>query len=506
MSNNVSSLLYQTNLAQLIVPYSESGNTALVINNTSWTYIELIKKVKQTAFFIKKNKINRLGILASRSLEAYVGAIAAHWIGISYVPLNPALPVARLKEIIKNSELDALIIDEMRSPLAHNLKLSAPIITLNLVLTEQEINAPIHPIIHDLAYLIFTSGSTGKPKGVPVSFSNLKSFIQSIKHRYKLTQNDRVSQFSDLSFDVSIFDMVLAFGSGATLYVVPEEIRLAPGNFIQEKQLSVWLGVPSTINIMQKLNLLQKEKFLSLKYSLFTGEALTVSQAKAWKNSAPNTRIENLYGPTEGTIDCLGYIFVDCETDYDFVPIGKPFQHVYAALVDESLNFLSVEKKGELVISGKQIVIGYWHDPEQSKQKFITLDHPKYGERIWYLTGDICYHDSNENFHYLYRSDNQCKVLGHRIELEEIEYHIRDITHYNEVAAIYLPTEKKIIAMITKHIHNLSTIQRKIKQRLPAYMQPTQIIFIENFPYNINGKLDRRLLTDQLIEKLSTGT
>ena len=506
MSDGVYPENSQISIAHLLAPHINNHNTALVIQNTSWTYAELLQHVQRTVLTLKDNSIKRLGILASRSLEAYVGVISAHWLGIAYVPLNPTLPIDRLRDIQQQSGLDALLIDDARLMLAHQL--ASPVTTITLC-PESRVSEHYFPLVQpdmkNLAYLMFTSGSTGKPKGVPVSFDNLHSFIQVIMRRYQLTSRDRVSQFSDLSFDVSIFDMVLAFGSGATLYVVPEATRLAPGRFIQEKQLSVWLSVPSTISIMQKLNMLQPGIYPSLKYSLFTGEALTTSQAKAWKAAASNSQIENLYGPTEATIDCLGYVFNNQVGYRNFVPIGQPFPEVYAALINEEQKFLSAGEEGELVIAGQQIVSGYWNDPEQSREKFVELTHTKWGKKMWYLTGDFCVQDLNNNFNFVGRRDNQCKILGQRIELEEIEYHLREITRLTEVAAVLLTAESKIIGVVTRHIHDLPSIQAQLKLRLPSYMLPEKIIVMNSFPYNSNLKLDRRLLAERVAKELSSG-
>jgi D-alanine--poly(phosphoribitol) ligase subunit 1 len=499
---------WASSLAQLFFSRATqySNQPALVIGSKIYTYAELSNTVRQLAAYLKTNHISRLGILASRSLMSYAGVLAAHWLGIAYIPLNPALPILRLKKIIAHAQLKALVIDQA--------SLHADELQTFHIIQQEEIQTfsplqsdPVKPADEDLAYIIFTSGTTGVPKGVPILFGNLRQFIDVITKRYPLNVSDRVSQYSVLSFDVSIFDMCLAFGFGAALYVVPEEMLLAPANFIRENDLTVWLSVPAVISFMHKLKILKPNFFPSLKLSLFTGEAFTYALAKEWQQAAPLSQLENLYGPTEGTIDCLAQIVsnTDAKADiYETIPIGKPFPEVYAALINSEQQFLSRGEKGELVLAGGQIAAGYWQEPEISQKKFVELNHPEWGRKKWYLTGDYCFQDDDGCFHYLYRLDNQRKILGYRIELDEIEHYIRELSKSSEVVALIIPTEHyphaQIIAVVNVEEVDARLLKSELKKHLPLYMIPEHIIYMDSMIYNVNGKLDRQSLTRALIK------
>jgi D-alanine--poly(phosphoribitol) ligase subunit 1 len=515
MVSNTSKILdsreHITSLAQLLFQHGSENPAldALVLDDTTYTYAEIIHRARILASYLKDNNIERLGIMASRKLDAYIGILAAHWVGAAYIPLHHALPAFRLKKIIEKSQLQALISDPTAETLSESKNLL--FITIDEIKTSSPLlTDPVNPAPDALAYIIFTSGSSGAPKGVPITFGNLSSFITAIKTRYSITSHDRVAQFSNLSFDVSIFDMCMAWGNGAALYVVPHNKLLMPADFIRDNQLTVWISVPSVISIMDKLNSLKPNYFLSLKYSLFTGEALIFQHAAQWRIAAAHSEIENLYGPTEATIDCLAQKITNetKKNSYnDIVPIGKALSGVYAALVDDENTFLLPDAKGELVLAGQQLASGYLQEPELTQEKFVTLTHPEWGTKIWYRTGDYCYQDAAGIFHYLYRLDNQCKIQGHRIELNEIEYYLRKIAPSSEVAVFIIPSERyphsQIIAVVNDSSLKSQDIKIQLKKYLPDYMLPEQIIYMENFIYNENGKLNRQLVIEKIIEKIA---
>jgi D-alanine--poly(phosphoribitol) ligase subunit 1 len=500
------------------------SHPALVVNNITLTHEEIVNKAKPLACLLQKNKVQRVGILASRSLEAYLGIISAHWMGAAYVPLNPKLPILRLKKIIEQAKLDAIILDQASLSIATNpelgcdsgLVLIAPecpsfsahglhIAGQDALQTDAQNVKPVTPDPTAIAYILFTSGSTGEPKGIPITFNNLGHLIDVIQNRYQLNFNERVAQYSTLSFDASVLDMCLAWSAGAPLYVVPEDHLLGPAKFIQENLLSVWFSVPSVISIMMKLAMLKPNCFPSLKFSFFSGEALTVSQAEAWQQAAPNSLIENLYGLTETTVESLAQPFneaIKLSCHRDIVPIGKAFPGTYAAIINSEHLFLPTGEKGELVLAGPQVASGYWQDPERTRSKFIELNHPEWGMQTWYLTGDYCYQDTSNIFYFIGRLDNQHKIMGNRIELEEIEFCLREITNCNEVGVAIIEKQGeisgKIFAVIGKQVTDATLIMNHLKNKLPAYMIPEKIIHAEKLPFNANGKLDRKQLVTWL--------
>lgn len=484
-------------LAQLVYKQAiaQPDKAALVIDNRVITYHSLVDHARALADKLRADKHQRIGIFSSRTLSAYVGILAAQWNGITFITLNPAFPLKRLQKIVKSAGLDGIIADEADLALAKTLGEA-----ISLSQLSSHSTSPFKSVAkNDLAYILFTSGSTGEPKGVPVTYGNFTAFYHAVRHRYTLTPDDRVSQFSHLTFDVAFFDMILAWGAGAALYVVPDEFRIAPGPFIRDNGLTVWLSVPAVISTMKKMKMLGNNVFPSLKYSLFTGDVLYNDQVSLWQSSAPQSQIENLYGPTEATVDCLGYIVdrsVPIEHAHGKVPIGKPFLDVKAALIHENNTFVSTDEPGELVLSGDQVVESYWQLPILSQEKFITLSHPEYGSRRWYRTGDLCSQDTLGNFHYQRRIDAQCKFLGYRIELQEIEFYLRQLTN-TEVVALIIDHDSEnpqLVAVIQQNALDVDTLRQQLAQFLPVYMIPSRFIAMEDLPYSHHDKVDRNKL------------
>jgi non-ribosomal peptide synthetase component F len=196
-------------------------------------------------------------------------------------------------------------------------------------LESQLVNWQEIPAAEDsIAYLLFTSGSTGVPKGVKVSHANVVHFVRSAVSRYGITETDRFSQNFDLTFDVSAFDMFVAWERGACVCCPSQKTLLNPASFIRSAGLTIWFSVPSLASMMTRLGALKPEVFPSLRWSLFCGEPLPQEIAMGWAAAAPNSTVENLYGPTEATIACSAYRW-DPERsplacDRGIVPIGHP--------------------------------------------------------------------------------------------------------------------------------------------------------------------------------------
>ena len=483
---------------------------ALILKRETLTYRELGDRALGIAAVLRRQsaRVERVGILASRCAEAYAGILAANVVGAAYVPFNPKLPLARLKDMVENADVQALIVQSsMMDSVRNVIAKGASCLVINPDSTESaEPILDLAPLAKDdLAYIIYTSGTTGQPKGVMVSVGNVRQFIDVMQERYELTEGDRVSQFFEITFDPSVFDLYMAWEVGASVYVVPEEQVMAPADFIREHELTVWFAVPSAVAILRQLKRLAPNSLPSLRLSLFAGEPLPVASARAWMAAAPNSRLENLYGPTETTVDCLLEPVAEpirATPERDIVAIGLPYPGTLAAIVDAERTFLPPGQHGELAIAGEQVALGYWRNSELTAKQFVRLEHSQYGTQRWYLTGDLAYQDSAGHYHHLGRIDNQIKLMGHRIELEEIETHLRRVCGRDTVAVVAWPMEGGVVKGLIGCVSDCSlaptAIRKMLAASLPAYMVPTQIIAIERIPLTANGKTDRKAIVDWL--------
>ncbi|MFN2426774.1 MAG: AMP-binding protein, partial [Candidatus Binatia bacterium] len=362
---------------------------------------------------------------------------------------------------------------------------------------------PDHP-----AYIIFTSGTTGVPKGVVVTAGNLAHFLSAMRDLYAMHPGDRAGQFCEPSFDLSVFEIFAAFDAGASLHVVPESRVMAPAGFIRQQELTVWTSVPSVISIATRMKLLAPGIFPTLRISYFIGEALPVEAAKAWQAAAPSSVVDNHYGPTEATVACTVQRLTDpvvATPGRGTMAIGKPYAGLEAEIVDEQGRFVAAGETGELALHGPQVADGYLDDPEQTSRRFPLLDHPRLGRTRWYLTGDLAYRDGNDVLHCLGRIDNQVKVLGHRIELEDLEAHLRVASGTDAVATVAWPivggSATGIAAFVCAPATSLSEIRSRLAGLVPAYMVPRQFRVLDALPLSTNGKVDRNALRALLEQK-----
>lgn len=502
-------------------------NLALHVSGASYSYGELANLARRVSGWLAQKTgsgSGKVGILASRSVEAYAGVLGTLWSGAAYVPINPHTPADRLIRILQMTNLDALIADQAGLNLLsdHVLEYAPSRILFGAdakpsdsavefqgisleSFTELPREGPHQPatVPEDaLAYIIFTSGTTGTPKGVMIETGSVAQFRAVVQNRCGFHFTDRVSQVAELTFDNSVLDMFVTWAAGAGLYVVPEAQLMAPAKFIRDHQLTIWFSVPSTACFMERMKMLKPGSFPSLRCSIFAGEALPIASAQAWQAAAPNSLVENFYGPTEVTVDCIAQRLEDppnVTRNRGSLAIGKPFAGIQAAIVDANLAFLPQGEEGELVVSGRQVARGYFQDPELTATRFPVLE----GHR-WYRTGDLAYQDSSGAFHHLGRTDNQVKILGNRVELEEVEAHLREIAGTDLVAAVAWPrTGDRATGIVAFHCApgvTRDAVREGMKKRVPPYMVPARIHALDAMPMSSSGKIDRKALARMLEE------
>ena len=448
----------------------------------------------------------RVAILADRTPAAFAGVLGTLVAGAAYVPLNLAFPAARNRAILERSGATAVIADEAGvAALPEILSgLSSP---PSIVAGGDVAPAPLDPTgravttaPETLAYLMFTSGSTGVPKGVAVSHGNVRAFVDRMMRRYELTPGDCMSQMFDLTFDLSVFDQFMTWEAGALLVCPSRADLVNPAGFIQANELTTWFSVPSAAMFMRRLGGLAPDAFPSLRWSLFCGEPLPTEVARAWAAAAPNSTVENLYGPTELTVACAVHRW-DPEGSprrsiHGVVPIGEPFAGLGAIVVDASLNEVAPGEQGELLVAGDQVTLGYWNDAERTDAAFVTP--PGRTERF-YRTGDLVTRaGAGSPLCYLGRLDHQIKILGHRVELLEVEAALRSASGRDSVAAVGWPRTESgaagVVAFVAGGGEDLARMRAKLASRLPPYMVPRRIHTLPELPLNANGKVDRGAL------------
>jgi amino acid adenylation domain-containing protein len=500
------------------------------------TYEQLAYRAKRLAATLQTSAVPGAvplaAVFAYRSKTAYAAVLGVLMAGNGYVPLNRTFPIDRTRLMLERSMCRSVIVDAGSESQLEGL-LSGIAIPLVIIcpdradVTELAVKFPPHRIIganeladaeqwcpldvgvDSIAYLLFTSGSTGQPKGVMVSHANVLHYLDCVTKRYGFTSSDRVSQTFDLTFDLSAHDMFVAWETGACLCCPTQKQSIKPGAFITDARLTVWFSVPSTAVFMRRFGVLKPGMYPGLRLSLFCGEALSVEIVRHWALAAPNSAIENIYGPTELTIACTAYRWDNTkspdECEQGIVPIGEPFDGMRALIVNEQLREVEDGRDGELLMTGPQLSLGYWQDGEKTRQAFVPVAG-KTG--TYYRTGDRVRRPAvNEPLVYLGRLDNQIKVLGHRVELGEVEAAVRQVSGLEGVVALGWPRTESgadgIELFLETDSFDTMALMSQLKGKLPVYMLPRNVLVLHRFPLNANGKYDRKAL--QLILENTLG-
>jgi amino acid adenylation domain-containing protein len=404
-----------------------------------------------------------VGLVASRSVTTYAGYLAALALSATVIPLNPAFPEARNKAMCLAAGVSTVIGDADGDDLPEPWR------------------GPYLGTQDDVAYTLFTSGSTGTPKGVPIRHRNVGPYLAHCVRRYQVGVGSRLSQTFQLTFDPSVFDMFVAWSSGATLVVPQADEVLTPVRFITTQGITHWFSAPSVISVARRLRVLAPGSMPDLRWSLFAGEQLTLEQARHWQAAAPNSVLENIYGPTELTITCAGYRLPADPgawpvTSNSTVPIGQIYPHLEGMVTDD----------GELCVRGSQRFDGYL-DPADDEGRFID---------DWYRTGDRVRWENGELVH-LGRLDDQVKIHGYRIELAEVASVLRHCPSVEDAIVLAVPGpsgDLELHAFYTGTAVAREELMATVQCKLPEYMTPQSFRFLTEIPLNQSGKVDRRAL------------
>jgi amino acid adenylation domain-containing protein len=506
---------------------------AVSVDGKHLSYAELLESAQRVAATIQRHGggSGLSGVLAYRSATAFTGVLGSLLAGNSYVPLNRTFPTERTAAMFERAECDSIVVDPGSLPQLEKILDKAHKRLLVILPEIQDVRPfqehwPKHSFAgypdlapaqkwqepeadpNGIAYLLFTSGSTGVPKGVMVSHRNVAAFLDYMVERYAITEEDRLSQMFDMTFDLSVFDMFVAWERGACVCCPSQKTLIKPGKFIQEAELTLWFSVPSVAVFMKQLGMLKAGQYPRLRWSLFCGEPLPVSSATAWLEAAPNSILENLYGPTELTIACTLYRWDASrsadEAELGIVPIGHPYPGMEVLVADEKLNEVAPGEEGELLMSGPQMSLGYWKDAEKTAAAFTV---PPGKTNAYYRTGDRVRRPAGDQpLTHLGRIDFQVKVQGHRVELGEIEAVVRRISGFDGVVAMGWPVTSSGYGGIEVFIEAEGEasaqdgLRNAVATELPEYMAPRRFHFMSRLPRNVNDKFDRKAMLKLLQE------
>jgi amino acid adenylation domain-containing protein len=482
------------------------------------TYSELNSRANQLAHYLREQGIGPeifVGVCFERSLDMLVAILGVLKAGGAYVPLDPNYPRDRIGFMIEDAALRLVL--TQRSLVEALPQTTATIICLDedrQTLANLSIDNPSASVAAtNLAYAIYTSGSTGKPKGVMIEHRQIVNFTRVAANAYEIKEGDRVLQFASLSFDLSAEEIYPALSQGATVVLRTDAMISSALDFCracEELKISV-LDLPTAYwhELTDGLGAAGKALPSSLRLVIIGGEKALPERVRTWKRIAGDeVRLVNSYGPTETTVAVtLCDIVLDAAAAATSVLIGRPMANSTAYVLDDFLQPVPIGVAGELYIGGAGVGRGYISQSELTAEKFIDNPFRRGPNERLYRTGDLVRYRADGNLEFLGRVDNQIKIRGFRVELEEIETALRNHPAVKDCVITLREDEdgdKRLLAYVVSASES-STINEMrdfLRSRLPSYMVPALFEMIEAFPLMPNGKIDRRALPEPRVTRL----
>lgn len=462
------------------------------------TYGELYEQSQQFAAYLLEKDLPKGPILLIGEQEflmivAFLGAVKA---GHAYIPVESTTPKSRMGYIYEKAQPVLVVSLEELTSEKFKVDLTAEKLA-EIVTGTRQVQLPPRDLTADI-YLIFTSGTTGLPKGVPINHEQLLSFVNWQLRSFPLPKNPRYLAQAPFSFDLSVMSLYPALCSGGTLVPLEKEITnefKALFSWLPKLDLEVWVSTPSFMEICLLAADFCEKNLPDLKVFLFCGEELPKKVAEKLHQAFPHSRIFNTYGPTETTVAVTQVeITPEILEKYPRLPIGYVKEDMEILLVDENLQ--PVENEGEILISGPSVSKGYYQDPEKTDRAFVTLAGKKY-----YRTKDQGYFLENLLM-YQGRLDFQVKLHGFRLELEDVDQNLRQVSWVENACTVPLYKENRVqnlVAYVVAKPHDFKTplaltkaIKEELVEKVMPYMVPQRFVFVSELPLTSNGKIDRK--------------
>ncbi|RFS24684.1 amino acid adenylation domain-containing protein [Chitinophaga silvatica] len=484
-------LIHDETLADLFAATVTSNpqHTALIFQQRSYTYQELDNWSNAIAAFLQENGIgpgSLVGVWWPRGAELHAAILGIIKAGAGYVPLDSEMPAERVEGVLTEVQAAACFSQ-------HALQIPAPILSVPAFTNKTEtftLKGSTSP--DNIAYVLYTSGSTGKPKGIPITQRQICHLIRAEQTVLNILPTDKVYQGFSVSFDMWCEETWVSYYVGATIWVADATTAKAIdelANVLKKEQITVLHAVPSLLAIMDN-------DIPSIRLINAGGEACTPQVLARWGN--PPRKFYNSYGPTETTVSAT---FAALKPG-DYITIGQPLPNYNMAVVDDQLNILPAGERGELIISGPGVGLGYINNPELTNAKFVDkparmTDLP--GTRL-YRTGDAAIIMPDGSIDFQGRLDDQIKLRGYRIELGEIENQL----NANEgivAAAVAVKKDNNDQDQLVGYIvseagikQDQAILRANLAKVLPAYMIPGIIVELPDMPRLPSGKINRKAL------------
>ncbi|MCZ6673341.1 MAG: amino acid adenylation domain-containing protein, partial [Verrucomicrobia bacterium] len=489
------------------------------------SYQQLTSRVLELAAILRESGIqpnDRVLIEAEKSFGGIVSLLGTLAVGGVMVPVDPELPEKRKQQMLEKVGAKYLLQDGAlgslnwwRNPTVSLIHFQVDGSTGSVLAQHTKgvlENILFKPQEDSPAYVFFTSGSTGTPKAILGRYEGLNHFINWQRKAFKIGPNDRVSQLTSLSFDVSLRDIFLPLASGATLCLPPEGLLLLDSDtlsWLKDERISVVHTVPSIIEVWLQRQMDAVDELPDLRWTFSAGEPLGASLVGKWRAIARQSEIVNLYGPTETTLAKCWYKVPSYPTD-GIQPIGEALPNSAVMIMSSDLRPAGIGELGEIVIRTPYTSLGYLEESEENEKAFVQNPYLEDPQDVLYRSGDLGRLRPDGVIEILGRLDDQIKIRGVRIEPRSIELVLDSYPGIDSCRVIGTKDkngESSLVAYaVTSSGISHVELREHLSSTLPQSMIPSAFVFLDKLPLTVNGKLDKKALPEPEFDRQNLDT
>ncbi len=435
-----------------------------------------------------------VGICLDKDYRYLLTLLASMYVGVTYVPLSKKLPTSRVNEIISIAEVNEIISER-------ELHCDTSTKIINDILSYDKKNEFYFSYSEKSnLYIMFTSGSTGSPKGVIIPRLGYESFLKWMNNYYELNSRDRILFITEFTFDLSLVDVGLLIEKNPEFYFSKSQGSIFDiMNELEKYEINVLVTVPTNINLLLSNPIFKRFSIEPLKLLILSGSKVTAKIYDLVKKYFPSIQFYNGYGPTEATVFVTSKHFDgNCDFHGNNASVGNEISDMNVLILDNLQQRVEDGEVGQIYVTGSQLMLGYKNDPTKTEHSMIQI-----GDRIYYDIGDLGYIVEG-NLYIVGRADDTIKTRGYRVNLSDIESYALKLKYVNEAVVIAVHDdniENRLFLFLTLNLDiDKNVIFNDLKQMLPDYQMPADIIIKPEFPLNNSGKIAKKVLASELSE------
>ena len=500
--------MIQTNILEYLEKTVKEvpDKTAYTDGKHGLTFAEVFRYSRAIGSYLSREGFYRepVVIYMKKSPEAVAAFYGAVYGRCFYVPFDEEMPEYRVSLILETLKPRLMISDAYTEKKLIKIGFSGRTLRFeDAVKTEirDEKLAEIREASMDTdpIYIVFTSGSTGVPKGVAACHRSVLDYVENLSKVLGFNRETVFGNQSPLYFDACLKELYPTMMFGATTYLIPKSLFMFPVKLVEylnENHINTVCWVVSALTMISSMGTFDKVVPKYLHTVAFGSEVFPIKQFNLWRHALPKAQFTNLYGPTECTgMSCYYRVNREFGPD-DVIPIGRPFKNTEILLLNDEDQPAGEGETGEICIRGTCVTLGYYRNPEKTKEVFVQNPLNDCYPELIYRTGDIGRYNEFGELVFVSRKDHQIKHMGHRIELGEIEVHVNQMAGIRMSCCVYDKEREKIVLFYVGDAEGKDII-KALKEKLPRYMIPNLVEKIEEMPFTANGKLNRMELKNR---------